>query len=186
MFIPNPEPYFDVYVDHGQYIGYGNLVGITKVPNKGFREIQPMNGNDAKLPKYKYSYGAPIHIINKICEDNPITADNQLADVRMIKLHDWREMETVKKVRQGDTFAHIWHNHNLLRKPITNIMMQQNYYVQGSMVAEPSIMTSSITGGISTAWDTGLNVSTAPRYGTLAKEGESNLEHEKARKRMRS
>lgn len=53
VFVPNPEPYFDIYVDHGQYIGYGNLVGITKVPNKEFHEIQPMNSNDAELPKYK-------------------------------------------------------------------------------------------------------------------------------------
>lgn len=88
VFVPNPEPYFYVYVDHGQYIGYGNLVGITKVPNKDFREIQPMNGNDVELPKYKYIYGAPIHMINKVCTGNPIDADNISCDIQMIKLHD--------------------------------------------------------------------------------------------------
>lgn len=98
----------------------------------------------------------------------------------MIKLPDWREMPTVKHLRQGDTFTHVWHNHSLLRKPITNIMMQQNYYVQGSMVPEPSIIKSSITGGKSMAWDSGLDVSTTPRYGTTVQDAESNLEHGKA------
>lgn len=59
VFVPNPEPYFDVFVDHGQYIGYGTLVGITKIPNN-FHNILPMTGVDAEPPKYKYTYGAPI------------------------------------------------------------------------------------------------------------------------------
>lgn len=140
-----------------------------------------MNGNNAELPKYKYSYGAPIHIVNKICTGTGITADNQSTNVQ-IKLHDWREMPTVKHIRQGDSFKHVWHNHSLLRRPITNLMMQQNYYVQGSMVAELSIITSSINGSRSTAWDSGSDVRMAPRYGTTVANSETNLEHGKLRK----
>lgn len=32
VFVPNHNPYFDIYKDVGSYVGYGNLVGITKVP----------------------------------------------------------------------------------------------------------------------------------------------------------
>lgn len=64
VFVPNPQPYFDIFVDHGNYIGYGNLEGISTVPNNEFREIQPIVGTTAELPKYKYNYTAPIHLIN--------------------------------------------------------------------------------------------------------------------------
>lgn len=50
VFIPNPLPYFELYVDKGNYIGYRNLQGITGVPNKNFTEIQLMRGMDAELP----------------------------------------------------------------------------------------------------------------------------------------
>lgn len=36
VFVPNPLPYFELYVDKGNYISYGNLQGITGVPNKNF------------------------------------------------------------------------------------------------------------------------------------------------------
>lgn len=120
VFVPNPEAYFNVYVDRGQYIGYGNLVGITKVPNRDFTEIQPMSGKDAELPKYKYAYGAPVHLINKVCSGNPITATNLQTTCYMIQLHDWREMPNITKVRQGDSFTHVWRNHSLLRKSLSN------------------------------------------------------------------
>lgn len=55
-----PKPYFDIYKDIGSYVGYVNLVGITKVLNSNFRLIQPMTGTDAELPKYKYMYAAPV------------------------------------------------------------------------------------------------------------------------------
>lgn len=51
VFVPNPEPYFDIFKDHGQYIGYGNLIGISKIPNENFHLIQPMTGPQAELPK---------------------------------------------------------------------------------------------------------------------------------------
>lgn len=186
VFVPNPEPYFNIYIDRGQYIGYGNLEGITKVPNKNFHLIQPMVGTDAELPKYKYNYAAPITLINKLPNTGAITQDNLETDVQMMLLHDWREMPDVKKLRQGDTFTHIWNNHSLLRKPITNVMTQGNYVVQGSLMSGTSLIETSIAGGIPTAWDSGLDISTAPKYGTLIKEAESNLAHGVARKRMRT
>lgn len=66
VFVLNPEPYFDIYVDNGSYIGYGNLEGLSKIPNKGFAEIQPMVGSDAELPNYTYNYMAPIELIKWI------------------------------------------------------------------------------------------------------------------------
>lgn len=45
IFVPNPEPYFDIYI--GQYIGYGNL-GLTKrYQTKNI--IQPMIAKEAEL-----------------------------------------------------------------------------------------------------------------------------------------
>lgn len=38
VFVPNPLPYFELYVDKGNYIGCGNLQGITGVPNKKFTD----------------------------------------------------------------------------------------------------------------------------------------------------
>lgn len=186
VFVPNPQPYFQICIDNGQYIGYGNLEGITKVPNKNFHEIQPNTGPDAELPKYKYNYAAPIHLLNKLPNSGDITADNKATDIKMISLHDWREMPNIQKLHQGDTFTHIWHNHSLLRKPLTNVMTQGNYVILGSMMTEPGLMTSSISGGMATAWDSGLDVSTAPKYGTTTADAETNLEWKKARKRMRT
>lgn len=42
VLVPNPLPYMELYVDKGNYILYGNLRGISKVPNTKFTEIQPM------------------------------------------------------------------------------------------------------------------------------------------------
>lgn len=50
IFVPNPLTYFRLYINKGNYIGYGNLQGITGVPNKKFTEIQPMRGTNAELP----------------------------------------------------------------------------------------------------------------------------------------
>lgn len=98
VLVPNPEPYFDVFVvDHVQYIRYGNLGDITKVKNKNFHELQPMNGTDAELPKYKYNYGAPIHLFNMLPNSGEITADNLPTDVKMVELHDWGELPNVKQ-----------------------------------------------------------------------------------------
>lgn len=134
-----------------------------------------MKGSDAELPMYKYIYGAPVQLINKICTGNPTTADNLSRNCVMTKLHNWREMPTVKKIRQGDSYTHIWRNHSLLKKPLSNVMTQQNYWIQGSIIAQSAPMTSSISGGLSTAWDSGLDVSTAPKYGTNVKDAEDNL-----------
>lgn len=41
VFVPNPEPYFDIYVDRGQYIYLLNSRSLTKVPNQDFSLIQP-------------------------------------------------------------------------------------------------------------------------------------------------
>lgn len=82
--------------------------------------------------------------------------------------------------------SHIWHNHSLLRKPITNVMTQGNYVIQGSMISTLNILQSSISGGNPSAWDAGLDISTALKYGTLARRAEENLEAYKPRKRQRT
>lgn len=109
VFVPNPLAYFELYVDKKNYIGYGNLQGITNVPNKTFSEIQPMRGTDAELPKYKYSYGCPISLLNTMENSSKqINANN--TEIPMIDLHDWREMDNAVKSRQRDTFTDIWKN----------------------------------------------------------------------------
>lgn len=115
VFVPNLLPYFKLYIDKGNYIGYKNLRGITKVPNKKFTEIQPMRGTYAELPKYKYSYRCPIYLLNNMTNtSSQITASNLTTDILMIDLHDWREMDNIVKLRQGDNYTHIWNNQGLL------------------------------------------------------------------------
>lgn len=58
----------------------------------------------------------------------------------MIDLHDWREMDNVVKLRQGDTYTHIWKNPSLLRKPLTNIYTHDDYTIMGSIVCKPDLM----------------------------------------------
>lgn len=43
-----------------------------------------------------------------------------------------------------------------------------------------------IQGGFLTVWDGGLDVATGLKFGTLAKEAESNFKHGEVRKRMRA
>lgn len=124
VFVPNPSPYFDVYKDIGSYIGYGNLVGITKVPNSNFRLIQPMKRSDTELLKYKYRYATPIGILNDLPNTGKINDKRNTMDVKMINLHDWREMDDIQQLRQGDSYMHVWENKSLLRKPITNTLIQ--------------------------------------------------------------
>lgn len=90
VFVPNPIPYFELYVDKGNYIGYGNLQGITRVPNKKFTVIQLMRGTDAELLKYKYSYDCPVHLLNTLENTSAqINANTNQKQVLMIDLHDW-------------------------------------------------------------------------------------------------
>lgn len=182
----HPKSAILLYVDKGNYIEYGNLKGITGIPNKNFSEIQPMKGTDAVLPKYKYSYGCPIHLLNVMRKTSAqITALNLTTELPMTDLHDWREMDDVIKLRQGDTYTHIWKNPSLLRKLLMNIYVQDNYTIQGPMVCILDLMMLEIQGGFLTAWDGGLDVATGPKFGTLAKETESNFKHGEERKRIR-
>lgn len=184
VFAPNPEPYFDVYVDKGQYIGYGNLISLSDVPNNGFKFIQPMTASDAELCKYVYAYGAPIQTVNSVPNSGNITTMTKETNVNMIDLHDWREMPSVKKkLRQGDSFSQLWQNHSLLRRPLTNMYTQDNYVITGSILSQPELMRNSISNDIKTGWDYGLDISTAPDYGTYAIDAETDLDHDAARKR---
>lgn len=139
-----------------------------------------MNGVDVELLKYKYNYGAPIPNFGQITDVRLST------NVKMIELHDWRELPNVKQIRQGDTFTQMWNNRSFLRKPITNIMTQGNYIIQGSIESKPDLIKCSIAGGIPIAWDSGLDVSTAPRYGTTLRDAQTNLESKQPRNRMRT
>lgn len=88
--------------------------------------------------------------------------------------------------REIHTYTHIRENKSLLRKPITNTMVQGNYVVQGVLVAQPhNLLTNSINQGNSSARDGGLDMSTAPEWGTDPKEAEDNLDVKANRKRMR-
>lgn len=146
-----------------------------------------MKSTGAELPKYKYSYGCPIHLLNIMPNTSAqITDSNLKTDLPMIDLHDWREMDNVVKLRQGDTFTHIWKNPNSLRKPLTNAYVQDNYTIQGAMMCIPDLMMSELEGGYPTAWDGGLDVATGPKFGTLAKDAESNFKHGEARNGMRA
>lgn len=88
---------------------------------------------DAELPKYKYSYGCPIRLLNnRTHTGSQIIASNLTTDIPMIHLHDVREMYNIVKLRQSDTYRHIWNNPNLLRKPLTDVYVQDNYTIQGT------------------------------------------------------
>ncbi|CAE1233600.1 unnamed protein product [Acanthosepion pharaonis] len=125
-------------------------------------------------------------MVNSIPNSGNITAMTEETNVNMIDLHDWREMLSIKKLRQGDSFSHLWQNHSLLRKPLTNMYTQDNYVITGSMLSQPEVMRSSLSNDIKTGWDFGLDISMAPDYGTYAIDAETDLYHNVARKRMRT
>lgn len=77
-------------------------------------------------------------------------------------IQDWREMDNVQQLRQRDTYSHVWENKSLLRKLITNTLIQGNYVVQGSLLANSDLLTSGINQGMPSAWDCGLDISTGP------------------------
>lgn len=106
VFVPNSATL--LYVDKSNYIEYDNLKGITGTLNKKFSEIQLMKGTDAELPKYKYSYGYPIHLLNVMRNTSAqITASNLTTELPMIDLYDWREMDNVIKLRRRYIHMHL-------------------------------------------------------------------------------
>lgn len=110
-----------------------------------------------ELPKYKYSYSCPIHLLNKILNSaSQITLSNLQMDIPMIVLHDWMEMDDIVKLRQGDTFTHIWNNPSLLRRPLTNIYVQDQYTVMEAIMAEAHLISSEIQGRLPDSLDSTL------------------------------
>lgn len=51
VFVQNPQPWFQIYIDKGQYIGYGNLEGLTSIPNNTFQDKKPSVGL-AEMPHH--------------------------------------------------------------------------------------------------------------------------------------
>lgn len=64
--------------------------------------------------------------------------------------------------------------------------MQDNYTIMAAIMAELHLILSEIQAGYLTARDSGLDVETGPKFGTLAKDAESNWMHGENRKRMRA
>lgn len=90
------------------------------MPNNNFHEIQTTNGVDAELVKYKYNYGALIHLGKMLPNSGQITDVRLSTDVKMIELHDWRELPNVKQIRQSDIFTQMWNNRSFLSQSQTS------------------------------------------------------------------
>lgn len=84
MFVPNPESYFDIFMNKDQYIGFGNLMPLTSVPNNKFTIIQPMIPKEAELCKYKYTYACPVQVVNQIENTGGIEGESKSPTVNMI------------------------------------------------------------------------------------------------------
>lgn len=179
-------PYFNLFVDNGKYVGYENLKGLQSIPNKEFTQIQPSNGLDAELSKYQYTYNAPVQLINLISDGPLIDQNNLQTEVQMIQLHDWREMPGVVRLRQGDTFTHVWNNHNLLRTPIIKEMARGNYVANRSTLNPAKLLKTEIDSGSGSTRDSGLVGSTALKQETIIEQTEADLQRGGPRKRQRT
>lgn len=73
-----------------------------------------------------------------------------------------------------------------MRKPLTNVYTQDDYTIMGSMVCKANLMMLQISHRYPTAWDGVLDVATGPKFGTLAKDAEDNIQRGEGRKRMRT
>lgn len=95
-------------------------------------------------------------------------------------------MDNVVKLRQGDTYTHIYirKNPSLLRKPLTTVYTQDDFTIMGSMVCKADLMMSQIYHGYPTVWYGGLDVATGPKFGTLAKDAENDIQGGEARKKI--
>lgn len=59
----------------------------NKILNKNFKLVQPMMAAEAEL--CKYTYKAPIHLLNVLLNDSNITMTKVRMKVNMIDLHSW-------------------------------------------------------------------------------------------------
>lgn len=75
---------------------------------------------------------------------------------------------------------------SLLRKLITNTLIQGNYVVQGSLCVNSDLLTSGINQGMPSTWDCNLDISTGPNWGTDPEKAEKNLDDEGYRLRTRN
>lgn len=55
-FIKNDTLELDIYIDKGDYVGFGNLKTLTGIPNKGYTIANPTTFADCELPKFQYYY----------------------------------------------------------------------------------------------------------------------------------
>lgn len=146
-YVPSPYPYFYIYEDYGKYVGFRNLLDISHIPNNNWKEIKPISYDNTILPTYTYRYWCPKGIIQDVFDRTPTTSKTLQIDAK--EVHDWREMPTKKKIRQGDTYNFQWHNKSLQFKPLTNT------YVRGRVIKNCTMATPNLKN----SWDGGLDIS---------------------------
>lgn len=110
-----------------------------------------MTGTEGELPKYKYKYAVPVAILNSLPNTGKIGGkknDSTDKDDSHTRLAGNGQCTRVKTGRHIHTRLG---NKSLLRKPITNTLIQGNYVVQGSLLANSDLLTSSINQGMPSA-----------------------------------
>lgn len=55
-FLKNDTLELEIYIDPGDYVGFGNLKTLTQIPNKGYTLANPTTFADCELPKFEYYY----------------------------------------------------------------------------------------------------------------------------------
>lgn len=164
-FIKNDTLEIEINIDPGDYVAFGNLKTITKIPNKGYSLASPTTFEDCELPKYEYYYNMNYAHLKQITIV-PDLNEGQTTTCKTILLHDWRDQNHGKiKLRAGMTFNHGWQNPSQFKHPLTNVTVAGKTTIHGHLMNNANYAFENPTHGDVTT-DAGLNVCVMPKFDT--------------------
>lgn len=165
-FLKNDSLEIEIYTDTGDYVGFGNLKKITKVPNKGYSLANPTTFADCELPKYQYYYNANCKYLEAIDTIYRMDNEGDTAAVPSRQLHDWRDQNhNITKLRAGMEFNHGWVNPSQFKHPLTNVTVAGKTTIHGHLLNNANLAFENPNAGDVTT-DAGLNVCPIPLLDT--------------------
>lgn len=155
-----------MYVDPGNYVGFGNLKRLTKLPNQGYTKANPTSFTDCELPKYEYVYNMNHLHLASLDEAYKLKNEGDTTAVPAIKLHDWRDQnQHITKLRAGMEFNHGWVNPSQFKHPLTNVTVVGKTTIHGHLLNNAEYAYENLS-GLNITSDGSLNVCNMPAFDT--------------------